>query len=75
MDLVIGGAFQGKTQWAIHQFGLTEGDIFVCGETGIPIFLTGVSPIWKITHWPVCIWESRRKQLFLPGKTSGRRRS
>ncbi len=38
MDLVIGGAFQGKTQWAIHQFGLTEGDIFVCGETGNPDF-------------------------------------
>lgn len=38
MDLVIGGAFQGKTQWAMERFGLSERDIAACGEGGSPDF-------------------------------------
>ena len=32
MDLIIGGAYQGKTDWAKEKFGLTESDIFVCED-------------------------------------------
>lgn len=35
MKLIIGGAFQGKTQFAKTRFGLSEADIFRCDGTGI----------------------------------------
>lgn len=38
MDLVIGGAFQGKTQWAMERFGMTEADLFICQPEGTPDF-------------------------------------
>ena len=30
MDLIIGGAYQGKTDWARAQYHLTDEDIYVC---------------------------------------------
>lgn len=30
MELVIGGAYQGKTDWAKAQYGLSEADISIC---------------------------------------------
>ena len=35
MHLIIGGAFQGKTQFARSRFGLSEADIFPCAGTQI----------------------------------------
>ena len=35
MKLIIGGAFQGKTQFAKTRFGLSEADIFLCDGTDI----------------------------------------
>ena len=35
MKLIIGGAFQGKTQFAKTRFGLSEADIFRCDGTDI----------------------------------------
>ena len=32
MHLIIGGAFQGKTDWAKAQFSLDDGEIFECSE-------------------------------------------
>jgi len=32
MELVIGGAYQGKLDYAKKTYGLAEGDIFCCGE-------------------------------------------
>lgn len=34
MDLIIGGAYQGKEVYARAHYGLTDADIFVCGEDG-----------------------------------------
>lgn len=31
MDLIIGGAYQGKTDYAKEKFALTDGEIAVCG--------------------------------------------
>ena len=35
MVLIIGGAYQGKLDWAITQFVLTEDDIYICSDTKI----------------------------------------
>lgn len=35
MDLILGGAFQGKLTWAAKRFGFSEGDVFDLA-TGIP---------------------------------------
>ena len=34
MDLIIGGAWQGKREYAIEHFGFNEEDIFICTEDG-----------------------------------------
>lgn len=34
MDLIIGGAYQGKREYAKSRFSLTEEDIFTCREDG-----------------------------------------
>ena len=34
MDLIIGGAYQGKEAYARARYGLEDEDIFVCGEDG-----------------------------------------
>ena len=34
MELIIGGAYQGKTEYAKAAFGLNDGDIFVCDKDG-----------------------------------------
>ena len=36
MTLIIGGAYQGKLDYARVQFGLLEADIFECTETTVP---------------------------------------
>lgn len=32
MILILGGAWQGKQAFALERFGLTENDVFTCGE-------------------------------------------
>ena len=32
MKLILGGAYQGKTDWAKEQFGLTDDDFFTCAD-------------------------------------------
>lgn len=36
MELVIGGAYQGKKAFAREKFALGEGDVHTCGEDGVP---------------------------------------
>jgi len=38
MHLIIGGAFQGKTDWAKARFSLNDADILDCSEETIPDF-------------------------------------
>ena len=38
MHLIIGGAFQGKTDWAKAQFSLKDADILECNEQTLPVF-------------------------------------
>ena len=38
MELIIGGAYQGKSAYAVKKYGLTENDIFTCTEDGCPVF-------------------------------------
>ena len=45
MHLIIGGAFQGKTDWAKAQFSLKDADILECNEQTLPVF-----PAKCITH-------------------------
>ena len=35
MDLIIGGAFQGKLEYAKEHFGIAESDVFRCERTAI----------------------------------------
>lgn len=32
MDLIIGGAYQGKRKYAVENFGISEKDIYICSE-------------------------------------------
>ena len=32
MELIFGGAYQGKTQYAAQKYGLTDADIFTCED-------------------------------------------
>ncbi|MEA4965730.1 MAG: hypothetical protein VB055_07910 [Oscillospiraceae bacterium] len=36
MELILGGAYQGKRDYAIQNFGLTEGDICTCTADCLP---------------------------------------
>ncbi len=38
MELIIGGAYQGKTDFAKENFGITDEDIFVCDKDTEPCF-------------------------------------
>ncbi len=34
MNLIIGGAYQGKSGYAREHWGLADGDVFTCGDSG-----------------------------------------
>jgi len=50
MILIFGGAFQGKLDYALERFNLTENDVYRCGEecTGAP---GGKKIIYEIDKW------------------------
>ena len=35
MDLIIGGAYQGKLDYAMKKYGFSEDDVFTCGDSEI----------------------------------------
>ena len=38
MDLIIGGAYQGKLEYALHSYNLTEKDVYTCCEDALADF-------------------------------------
>ena len=54
MELIIGGAFQGKTDFAKENFGISQEDIFVCEKNSAPNFdKKCISHIEKFSFWCV----------------------
>ncbi|MBR5873082.1 MAG: bifunctional adenosylcobinamide kinase/adenosylcobinamide-phosphate guanylyltransferase [Oscillospiraceae bacterium] len=54
MELIIGGAFQGKTDFAKESFGLSDEDIFVCELDSAPEFdKKCISHLERFSYWCV----------------------
>lgn len=54
MELIIGGAYQGKTQYAKEKFSLSDEDIFVCDKDGkIDFSKRCISHIERFSFWCV----------------------
>lgn len=54
MELIIGGAFQGKTDFAKEKFALLESDIFVCEKENAPEFdKKCISHLERFSYWCV----------------------
>ena len=54
MELIIGGAYQGKTEYAKAAFGLDDGDIFVCDKDGnVDFDKRCISHIERFSFWCV----------------------
>lgn len=50
MELILGGVYQGKLDYARNSYALTDEDIFICTEQAPLLFEKNVLPIWK----PMC---------------------
>ena len=54
MELIIGGAFQGKTAFAKENFNITDEEIFVCDKDSAPEFNKKcITHIEKFSFWCV----------------------
>lgn len=53
MKLIIGGAYQGKTEYAKEKFGFVDNDIFVCENAEIDFSKPCIDNIEKFTF--VCV--------------------
>mgnify|MGYP000142145537 FL=1 len=54
MELIIGGAYQGKTEFAKERFGLSDDDICVCDKDGsIDFDKKCISHIERYSYWCV----------------------
>ncbi|MBQ8509466.1 MAG: bifunctional adenosylcobinamide kinase/adenosylcobinamide-phosphate guanylyltransferase [Clostridia bacterium] len=54
MDFIIGGAYQGKLDYAKKQFGVTDEQIFTCSETdGIRFGARCIHRLEEFTLWSV----------------------
>ncbi len=54
MELIIGGAFQGKTEYAKEEFDLKDSEIFVCEAENAPDFSKKcIAHIEKFSFWCV----------------------
>mgnify|MGYP004618429129 FL=1 len=52
MELIIGGAYQGKTEFAKERFGLSDDDICVCDKDGsIDFDKKCISHIERYSYW------------------------
>ena len=49
MELIIGGAYQGKTQYAKEKYNLTEADIHICDSVEIDFSKKCVADLEKFT--------------------------
>lgn len=55
MDLIIGGAFQGKTEFALKRFGLSREKIFTCTGTNVDFSKPCISGLAEFTY--ACVKE------------------
>ncbi len=65
MILIIGGAYQGKRDFAKDTFGLTEEEIFTCAPGEIDFSKTCIDEIQRFTmgnHDPVAYFQANREQ-------------
>ena len=53
MELIIGGAYQGKNQYAKDKYNLTDNDICFCGDTEIDFSKKFIAHIEKFTFYCV----------------------
>lgn len=54
MELIIGGAFQGKTEFAKEQFNISDNDIYVCDKNSEPDFSKKcITHIERFSFWCV----------------------
>ena len=53
MELIIGGAYQGKTQYAKDKYNLTDNDICFCGDTEIDFSKKCIAHLEKFTFFCV----------------------
>ena len=54
MELIIGGAFQGKTEYAKENFSISDEDIFVCRKDSAPEFNKKcITHIERFSFWCV----------------------
>ena len=54
MELIIGGAFQGKTAFAKENFGISDEEIFVCNKDSAPEFdKKCITHIERFSFWCV----------------------
>ena len=54
MELIIGGAFQGKTEYAKENLGIKDSDIFVCDKDEAPVFSSKcITHIERFSFWCV----------------------
>ena len=60
MILIFGGAYQGKLAYALKRFGLTESDVYQCGDSGDSIDIPqGKKIIYEIDKWIYALIERR----------------
>ena len=65
MILIIGGAYQGKLDYAKENFGITDGDVYVCGEEEIDFSKRCIYKIEAFTTCnedPIGYFETHRKE-------------
>ena len=67
MILIIGGAYQGKLEYALERFGLTQTDVFKCSDlnTAVP---GQKKIIYEIDKWVLAMLKSNIEETDFTGK-------
>ena len=70
MIFIIGGSYQGKTEFAKQKFNLTDADIFVCADTHVNLNAKCIAHIERFAlacvqndSEPKAFWEEHRTEL------------
>ena len=65
MILIIGGAYQGKLDFAKENFGVTEGDVYICHEDAIDFSKRCILALEEFAHHhpdPIGYFEANREK-------------
>ena len=71
MDLIIGGAYQGKRDFAVHTLGIQEEDIFTCTDTHIDFTKPCIDRLEEFTL--ACIREKQDPLEILKAQDLGQK--